>query len=439
MLRRARGAPLTSAVAAGLLTAGLLTAWLLAACSGSSTPAPRTTAAAVTRPPDTATLPPAAGLPAFYGVPAALPPGGPGTLIKSEPVALTGLHGTAYRVMYVSETVAHRPAAVTGLVAVPDGTPPAAGFPVVTLGHGTDGMAPQCAESLHPASGQLPVPALNVLLDHGWELTASDYQGEGTPGPLPYLVGNVAAQDTIDIVRAATHLAGSHASSTYAVFGHSEGGQTAMFALHIASTYAPELHLVGVVAGAAPSQFDLIYPFLRASPFRYYLLMVGGGFEAAYGPQAAPLDQLLTPLGQSLLPDLTKGCDDYLLKTIDAYPLDQVLKGDPFSIPAWQELLTENDPASFSTASPVPLLMPQGGDDEQIPTASTAALAEHLCGLGQDLERWIYPGQSHAGVVAVYLPDMVRWLQDRFAGAPNPDPMTPTGEAGVQTTTCPHA
>ena len=386
-----------------------------------------------------ATLGAPAGLPAFYAVPAVLPGGGPGTLIRSQPISVAGLHGTAYRVMYVSETVDHRPVAVTGTVAVPDVPAPAGGFPMVTLAHGTDGMAPQCAESLHPDSGQLPAALLNQLLDHGWELTASDYQGEGTPGPLPYLVGAAAAQDTIDIVRAAGHLAGAHASPTYAVWGHSEGGQTALFALQLAASYAPELHLVGVVAGAAPSQFGLIYQFLRASPFRYYLLMVAGGFEAGYGPRAAPVDEILTPLGVSLLADLTKGCDDYLQRTLDAYSLNQVVTADPFSVAAWRQLLAANDPESFSTASPTPLLMPQGGSDEQIPTVSTQLLAHHLCGVGQDLERWIYPGQSHAGVVAVYLPDIIRWLADRFAGQPSPDPMTPAGEAGVQTTTCPSA
>jgi len=430
---------------------------ILAACSSSVHPSrpPSGSAAAATAPSTAATtagaaspasaanaataatLPPPAGLPAFYAVPVALPAGGPGTLIRSAPVAVAGLHGTAFRVMYVSETIDHRPVAVTGDVAVPDGPPPAGGFPVVTLAHGTDGMAPQCAESLTPSSGQLAVPLLNALLDRGWELTASDYQGEGTPGPLPYLVGAVAAQDTIDIVRAAGHLAGAHASRTYAVWGHSEGGQTALFALHLATAYAPGLHLVGVVAGAAPSQFGLLYQFLRASPFRYYLLMVAGGYQAAYGPQAAPVDEILTPLGVSLLPELTKGCDAYLQRTLDAYSFDQAVRADPFTVPAWRQLLSANDPASFATASPVPLLMPQGGSDEQIPTASTQLLAQHLCGVGQDLERWIYPGQSHAGVIAVYLPDMVRWLADRFAGRPNPDPMTPAGEAAVQTTTCP--
>ena len=49
-----------------------------------------------------------------------------------------------------------------------------------------------------------------------------------------------------------------------------------------------------------------------------------------------------------------------------------------------------------------------------------------------------YRSAERAGrYLAVYLPDMVRWLADRFAGRPNPDPMTPAGEAAVQTTTCP--
>ena len=70
--------------------------------------------------------------------------------------------------------------------------------------------------------------------------------------------------------------------------------------------------------------------------------------------------------------------------------------------------------------------------------ASTKILAGHLCGTGQDLERWVYPSQSHAGVVSVYMADMLKWLTHRFAGAPNanPDPMTPAGERGISITRC---
>jgi len=398
-------------------------ALLVGACG--SSPSPSGTRAPIPAPP---------GLPSFYAVPQPLPTTGAGTILKSERIAVSGLHGTAYRVMYLSESVTGRPVPVTGLVVVPDRPAPAGGYPVVTWGHGTNGMADQCAPSLAPGSD---VPLANDLLDQGWEVTASDYQGEGTPGLLPYLVGVSAARNTIDIVRAAQHLGAAHASDNYVVWGHSEGGQTAMFALHIGPSYAPDLHLKGVVAGAPPSQFYAIYQFLQTSPYRYYLFMAAGGFNAAYGNRAAPLNQVLTPLGITLLPALDKGCSDYVAQVTSKYTLSQLTKGDPFALPTWKPLLIANDPGTFTTASSAPLLIIQGGSDEQIPVVSTALLATHLCTLGQDLERWIYPGQSHAGVIAPSANDMIHWIADRFAGGPDPDPYAPTGLPGIQTKTCP--
>src|ERR1700722_20204457 len=285
-------------------------------------------------------LPAPAGLPSFYSVPQPLPTTGPGTLLKSERLSVKGVHGSVYRVMYLSESVSNRPVAVTGLVIVPQKPAPSGGYPVVTWGHGTNGMADQCAPSLQPAQA---VPLQNALLAKGWEGTASDYQGEGTPGLLPYLVGVVAARNTIDIVRAATHLNAAHASKNYVVWGHSEGGQTAMFALAVADSYAPDLRLEGVVAGAPPSQFQYIYTFLKTSPYRYYLFMAGAGFNAAYGNATAPLGQVLTAKGISLLPVLAKGCSDYIAKETNGYPLADIVKADPFTVPAWKKLLVAND------------------------------------------------------------------------------------------------
>ena len=150
-----------------------------------------------------AAVPAPPGLPAFYSVPRPLPVGGPGTLVKSQKMATTGIDGTVYRVMYLSESVHNTRVAVTGLVIVPSTPAPAGGYPVVSWGHGTNGMADVCTPSLDPTQD---VPLTNGLLDQGWEVTASDYQGEGTPGLLPYLVGVSAARNTIDIVRVARHL-----------------------------------------------------------------------------------------------------------------------------------------------------------------------------------------------------------------------------------------
>ena len=113
-----------------------------AACSSSSAPG----AAPSQRP-----IPAPRGLPAFYAVPQPLPPGPAGTLVKPPvKVAVSGLNGTVYRVMYKSESVTNKPVVVTGLIIVPDTPPPVGGYPVVTWGHGTNGMADQCAPSLDP-------------------------------------------------------------------------------------------------------------------------------------------------------------------------------------------------------------------------------------------------------------------------------------------------
>lgn len=382
----------------------------------------------------------AAGLPSFYAVPAGVSADRPGSLLKSRLVAAAGVHGVTYRVMYVSTDEQGKPAAVTGLVFVPDILAPTGGYPVVSWAHGTNGMADQCAPSLDPATALPSLSSLNMLLDRGWEVTASDYQGEGTPpGLLPYLVGDLSGRNTIDIVRAARHLAAAHAGSRYMVWGHSEGGQTAMFAWELGPTYGSQsgLHLVGVVAGAPPSQFAFIYQALSSSPYRFYLFMAAAGFNEGYGNSRAPLDQVLTAEAMSLLPTLKLGCFEYLQSTLDQYSLAQLVKVDPFDVPAWKVLFEANDPEQFKSANDIPLLIVQGGSDEQIPVVSTQLLAQHLCGLGQQLQRWIYPGLNHTNVIPVSAGDMTRWMADRFSHVALPDTYSPIGEAGVQTTTCP--
>jgi pimeloyl-ACP methyl ester carboxylesterase len=403
---------LVGAVALALLTTGMTAA------------APATTPTSIPAP---------AGLPAFYSVPLPLPIS-PGKLMKSQPITVPGLHGTMYRVMYASKDVYNtKIVAVTGVIAVPNGATPFGGFPVVSWGHGTNGMADVCAPSLNPGSD---IPLANSLLDQGWVVTASDYQGEGTPGLMPYLAGRSAAYNTIDIVRAAHQLAAAHTGLRYVVWGHSEGGQTAMFSLKFAASYAPGYVLKGVVAGAPPSQFQFLYAALKNSPFRYYLLMAAGGLHAAYGDINAPLPQVLTTLGLQQIPKLDKGCTGYLVQQFGSLSTASLVKQDPFTVPIWKQRLIGNDPGQFTTASAAPLLIIQGGNDEQIPVASTQLLETQLCAVGQVTQRWIYPGQSHAGVIAPSANDMIHWINDRFTGVANPDPYVPTGQTDVQVTGC---
>ena len=242
---------------------------------------------------------------------------------------------------------------------------------------------------------------------------------------MPYLAGVSAARNMIDIVRAARQLPAAHASSNYMVWGHSEGGQTAMFGLNIAASYAPELHLDGVVAGAPPSQFEAIYAFLTGSPFQFYLFMAGAGFNVAYGNAIAPLSDIITPAGLALLPVLGQGCSDFLAQKLNPLHLATIVPKDPFTVPSWKPLLQANDPGNFTTPSKAPLLIIQGGSDEQIPVVTTQLLEQHECSIGQDVERWIYPGQSHAGVIPVSMTDMVTWMSRSVRRWTQPRPLCP--------------
>ena len=375
--------------------------------------------------------------------------GTPGTLIESVPVAASGVNGSAYLVKYWSESVPNnRPVMVTGLVVVPHGTAPAGGWPVVSWAHGTNGTNSSCAPSLTPSSD---IPNVNSLLAQGWEVTATDYQGEGnkalkpTKGILPYLVGESAARNTIDIVRAVQKSPTFDASPSYVVWGHSEGGQTAMFALKIASSYAPTLSLKGVEALAPPSQFNSASPtsFIAQAeqsgnwPF---LFLAVGGFNAAYGNTLAPLSVILTKAGKKNLKLLKKDCLVSAGLTLLHLGFSKVFNepaGSPLPAP-WQALASENDPGNFSSAIPIPLLIVSGTADTTVPPTTTALLANELCALSspQDLERWLYAGLDHGGIVysGATINDLVQWTIDRFAADPSPGFYTPTG-LGANTAT----
>jgi fermentation-respiration switch protein FrsA (DUF1100 family) len=385
----------------------------------------------------------------------------PGTLISAHVVSAPSLNGTAYQVEYWSKSVPkNKPVKITGLVVVPEGTAPAGGWPVVSWGHPTDGMTGNCAPSLDPDTD---VPFMNDLLAQGWEVTSSDYLNEDALTPtskkvLPYFVGEEAARNVIDIVRAARHMSAADAGSNYQVWGWSEGGQTALWVNDIASSYAPELSLMGAVATAPAAEVvSSLYPSLAANP-EYWplLLMLAEGVSSAYGNKAAPLKQLLTTTGITLIGQTIKKEPQCLIGIIENltghYSYSQLFLSQTIP-PTWQRLLNQSDPADFSMAGPAPVLLVHGSADTTAPTSTSASLAQALCSLSppQPLERWVYAGLDHVSIMGTPVApidpngsddasytnspsagDVIQWMSDRFADGAWPDPYVPTG-GGITT------
>ncbi len=146
-----------------------------------------------------------------------------------------------------------RDIAVSGVVVVPTSATPKAGRPVVTWAHGTTGMGDQCAP-LKQADAASAIPYVKQLVDAGYVVAATDYEGLGTPGVHPYLVGESEGRSVLDVARAARGLNGSGASDRVLVAGHSQGGQSALFAGELAASYSPELDMLGVAVGVRPGR-----------------------------------------------------------------------------------------------------------------------------------------------------------------------------------------
>jgi hypothetical protein len=360
----------------------------------------------------------------------------PGTLISDQPVAAAGVNGKAYLVSYWSMSQQDAAVDVTGMVFVPYGSPPAGGWPVVSYGHPTDGMASSCAPSLDPSND---VPDVNDMLKRGWEVVASDYQGEDNQalasagGLQPHGVNIPTARNIIDIVRAALQLPDGHASTRYVVWGYSQGAGAATFVANLAATYAPELNLEGVVATAPPSGILEDFYGSPTDPASPFTLMYVAGYNATYGSAVVPLN--LTPLGMRFYNDLNYDCYDTLASEMSPYQVGQIFTTTTPTL-YFAILLATNDPWFIPQATSTPVLLVQGSADTTDTPLDTWFLDAHLCALGQDTLLWEYPGLDHNDIVGSSMGDVEHWIADRFAGVGNPDPSSPDGESGIQQTAC---
>src|SRR4051812_34702439 len=192
---------------------------------------------------------------AFYTPPAAPPKGPHGTPIwqrkLSGPAVLKSAKSNKL-LLYRSQAVDGKTIAVSGTVAVPKGKAPKGGWPVITWAHGTVGIADACAPSLIGTQANYDSPLLNRWLKAGYAVVRTDYEGLGTPGEHPYLIGVSEGRSVLDMARAARKLDSSLGKSVV-IAGHSQGGHAGLWAASLAKKWTPELKLKGTLALAPAS------------------------------------------------------------------------------------------------------------------------------------------------------------------------------------------
>ncbi len=334
----------------------------------------------------------------------------PGSLISKTPIAAPA-GAKAWRVTYRSEAVDGRPVTVSGVVVAPVGAAPKGGRTVVTWAHGTTGIADRCAPS-RAAGAASALPYVQDLLHAGYVVTATDYEGLGTPGVHPYLVGQSEGRSVLDAARASTAIPAAHASDRVLVAGHSQGGQAALFAGELAPEYAPKLDVLGVAAAAPAADVEHILPL--ASTVRGsagYVALAVLGFDAAYPD--ADIQKILTPAAREQAKVALTECSGDVLK---AFSGDQaaLFASDPLADPQLAAILHENSAGNQRTTAPI--LVVQGTADATIPKVLTDAYVAKACAAGDQVDYLTYDGADHGTVIAAAKSDVLGWLAARAGG-----------------------
>jgi len=361
--------------------------------------------------------PPARAQDTFYQTTESEIAGPIGSLIRHEPRVGAAAGATAHKVLYRSTKPDGTPIAVSGIVIVPAGQAPAGGWPIVAWAHPTTGVVPHCAPSLALFVFQ-QIAGSRHLLENGYAIAATDYPGLGTPGPHPYLVGDSEARAVIDSVRAARSFPGLENSTRYAVWGHSQGGQAALFTGTIAKSYAPELQLVGVAAAAPATDLTaLMTDDLNTAGGRNLTAMTMWSWARVFN---APINEVVEPVAMPTVDALANQCiegafDLYIREKMSA-PLAQTFLSvkNPATIEPWKSLLVQNSVGVLPTD--IPLFLSQGLSDGLVRPAVTQAYRDRLCKAGGKVKLLLMPGVSHGFIGYDSADAAADWMADRFQG-----------------------
>lgn len=364
----------------------------------------------------------------FYTPPASVPDE-PGKLIRSERIKAGIPKGAdGWRILYTTTNLDGSPAVSSGTIVAPKrrGDDP---LPLLSVAHGTTGVAAKCAPSLSatPLADGAGAALEQLVTEHGWAAVTSDYIGLGTAGAHPYLIGDSEARNVLDATRAAQEFADISVEAETVVWGHSQGGQGSLWTGQVAADYAPELTIQGIAAFApAADLFGLAEVNKTDAAGKTVSAYIASTWAELY-PELDLASQL-TPgsaRGVEKIQDLCFNGKDALSAILHGTQVpnqifpDRVLDGE------FGNLLRAQTPTG---PFPAPVLVAQGGADPLVKPDQQRAWVRDRCEAGVEIDYREFAGLDHLSLVAAdspLTPELIAWTLDRTAGAP----ATPNCEA----------
>lgn len=386
----------------------------------------------------------------FYTPPTPLPPGRPGDLVRTEPSRLVlepsgqfgAIMATGTRIMYRSTDARGNPDVVTGTYFEPFNDWPGRGpRPLIVYGPGTQGQGDQCAPSRQFNQGIHWSPFLDIAFNYeelfvttmvarGFAIVMTDYEGLGTIGTVHTYVNRLSeGHAMLDAARAARSLPDTSLTpgGPSAFWGYSQGGGAAASAAELASSYAPELDIVGAYAGAPPADLAELMPYADGSALVGVIGYALNSVIQSYPEAEAAIRSKLTPRGEDLLFKVKDQCiaetiTKFMFRHLQPYfnePINELMQDETF-----KGLF---DLQRIGTLKPnAPVLINSNRYDPLVPWTAANQLGRDWCDKGADVEFRTNeePPFLNKLVINHALPMLVdgesamQWLTARFNGEP---------------------
>ncbi|OZD61434.1 hypothetical protein CH272_05585 [Rhodococcus sp. 05-340-1] len=346
-----------------------------------------------------------------------------GSIVRREPVPQLDLLGShTERILYRSADPRDRAVAVSGLLITP--TPAWRGpgpRPVIAYAPGSYGIADRCSGSSEQGL-TTTMPALLPLLAQGYQVVTTDYQGLGTPGEYEFLGRVASARALLDAARTAA----SETDAPVVLYGYSAGGVASAAAAELASTYAPDLAVVGAFVGAAPTDPVLRVDGQDGSESAATMLYTIGGLIGAHPDLSEQIRALFNDRGRAALDAAQNFCTVDALTygplrsedlTADGSSLGTLMTG-PVLGP-----LTEQNTIGF-TAPAVPVMIVHGVHDTSVEIAQSRLLAQRWrAAEGTDITvrefdfgTDLVPAVDHTATNIAAYPELLEWIARLVTG-----------------------
>ncbi|MFF0458437.1 lipase family protein [Nocardia africana] len=353
----------------------------------------------------------------FYTPPALHDSIEPGRVLRLRPTDTTALigAGAAWQLLYTSTDTHGELTAASGIVIAPDTDPELGPGPIMVYCPAFHGLGGPCAPSRLLAIGAEPDTApITAALDRGWIVAVPDGENLGVTGqgPHTFLAGRAAAHHILDLARATASIQQLNTQESPVVaWGYADGARAVTIAAQLHRSYAPDVDLRGIAAGATITVPGALAALLNTGPFSALVLAGLIGLSRAY--HHLPLRHVLSADGRQIIAE-AETCSAPMLLAQYRRPIEQWCdRGQPWTDPMWHYVLAR-ETIPVDQAPGVPVHLYHGARDALVPIGQSTRLLSAYHEAGVEVS-WRNYDRGHLDTAHDAITETIAHLADYLA------------------------